>query len=209
MSRRLVIWGAGGHGRVVADAAETNGLWSSIAFLDDGWPARNASGPWPVIGSIQEAAQLLGTDDDIVIAIGHASVRMNLLSEAGMAGGRLVSVVHDSAVISRHASIGIGTVVLAGAVINPGVMVGDGCIINTSASVDHDCRLGAGVHICPGARLAGEVVVGERTWIGIGSCVRQGIVIGADVTVGAGAVVVSNCSDGVTVMGVPARVVGQ
>ena len=78
--------------------------------------------------------------------------------------------------------------------------------LNTVCSIDHDDQLGGGVHVCPGARLAGEVQVGARSWIGIGACVIQQVRIGSDVTVGAGAVVVRDLPDGVTAVGVPARV---
>ena len=94
----------------------------------------------------------------------------------------------------------------AQAVVQPGSRLGEGCIVNTAATVDHDCTLGAFVHISPGAHLAGGTQVGEDSWIGIGACTRQQVRIGSGVTVGAGAAVVGDVADGLTVAGVPARV---
>jgi acetyltransferase-like isoleucine patch superfamily enzyme len=97
-------------------------------------------------------------------------------------------------------------VVFAQAAVQALASIGVGSILNTGCSVDHDAQLAGGVHICPGAHLAGEVQVGSRSWIGIGASVIQQVRIGADVTVGAGAAVVCDLPDGVTAVGVPARV---
>lgn len=202
---RLLIVGASGHGRVVADCALASKRWSEIVFFDDRWPSLDRNLIWPVIGKVAAVAAQVREGDEIIVAIGHAPTRLALLSHFREAGMRIATVIHPHASISLETKIDSGTIVVSGAVINIGAAVGAGCIINTGCSVDHDCILGEGVHVCPGTRLAGDVHVGSQSWIGIGAVVRQGIRIGMNVTVGAGAAVVADVPDGLTVVGVPAR----
>lgn len=202
---KLLIVGAGGHGRVVADCAAAGSTYSEIAFLDDRHPQEAISGPWPIVGRLDELAQLATRFDACVIALGKAQQRLAMIDAAVCAGLDVPTLVHPAAVLSRHAHLEQGVVMLAGAIVNFGARLGRGCIVNTAGTVDHDCELADGVHVCPGAHLAGDVRVGLRTWFGIGAVARQGLRIGADVTVGAGAVCVRDVPDGTTVAGVPAR----
>jgi sugar O-acyltransferase (sialic acid O-acetyltransferase NeuD family) len=207
----LLILGAGGHARVVAETALSSGRFSTISFLDDLYSTTVPFMPvlcWPVIGPLAHALGEISPHSfgQAVVAIGHAATRLSWLQKLSVAGYDLPVLVHPAACVSPSARIGLGSVVFAQAVIQSQAMIGSGAILNTSCSVDHDAQLGDGVHICPGAHLAGEVHVGHRSWIGIGSSVIQQIHIGADVTVGAGAAVVRDLPDGVTAVGVPARV---
>ncbi|GAA4333681.1 hypothetical protein GCM10023144_25200 [Pigmentiphaga soli] len=204
--KTLAILGAGGHGRVVADAAEASGQWDEIFFFDDSWPDRTCNGPWQIVGNTKQLENDAKHYGGIVIAIGINRIRLRLSQEMEFKGGRLAVIVHPHATISRHAKVGKGSVVFAGAVVNIGATVGHACIINTGATVDHDCQLADGVHISPGANLAGTVNVGTCAWIGAGAAVRQQIAIGADVVVGVGAAVVHDQPAGVTVVGNPAKV---
>lgn len=207
----LLLLGAGGHARVVAETAFSTGRFSSIAFLDD-----RCTGPaqlpdqlgWPVIGPFAAALdpQIRHQFPAALVAIGNAAVRMQWLPRLAAAGYELPIVIHPTAWVSPSAQLSAGSVVFAQAAIQAQAVIGSGAILNTGCSVDHDAQLGDGVHICPGARLAGEVQVGDRSWIGIGSSLIQQIRIGADVTVGAGAAVVRDLPGGVTAVGVPARV---
>jgi sugar O-acyltransferase (sialic acid O-acetyltransferase NeuD family) len=203
--RRLLILGAGGHGKVVGDCAHAANVWSEILFFDDRWPSLATCGPWRVMGVGAALAKQAGRGDSAIVAIGQAEPRLAWLNRLVDAGVEIATVIHPSAVVSRDANLGKGCVVVAGAVINIGSRLGAGCIVNTGATVDHDCELGDGVHICPGANLGGGVRVGERSWIGIGGSVRHEVRIGARVTVGAGAAVVSNVADDLTMVGVPAK----
>lgn len=205
MSGGLLVAGAGGHGRVVADAAALLGTWGEIALLDDGLPPGARVSDWSVLGPLAYAEKLRARYSSLVVAIGNNSVRLDWTKRYLAQGLDVVSVVHPSANVGRAVELARGTVVLAGAVINTGVATGLGCIINSGAVVEHDCRLGAGVHISPGAVLAGQVVVGDYSWVGAGAVVREKIRIGRDVTVGIGSAVVADVEDGLTLGGVPAR----
>ena len=207
----LLLLGAGGHSRVVAETALATGHFSRIAFLDD----RRCDSvqlpdqlDWPVIGPFEAALDPLIRQQfpAALVAIGDAAVRLQWLPRLAVVGYELPVLIHPTAWLSPSARVGGGSVVFAHAAIQAQVLIGSAAILNTGCSVDHDVQLGDGVHICPGARLAGEVQVGDRSWIGIGASVIQQIRIGADVRVGAGAAVVRDLPDGVTAVGVPARV---
>lgn len=202
--RRLALLGASGHGKVVADAALASG-WESIEFFDDAWPQRKRNGLWPVVGDTAVLLEQLAHFDGVVVSIGDCAVRWAKQQLLQAVDARLATVIHPAASVSRHAALGPGSVVMAGAVVNIDADVGAACIINTGATVDHDCRLAEAVHICPGVHLAGNVQVGFGSWVGIGATVKQGIVLGNHVMVGAGAVVVRPIAGGETVIGNPAR----
>lgn len=201
----LLVAGAGGHGKVVADAAAISGKYDTVAFLDDRYPGITTVGDWRVVGKLSDASSNLEEFGAFVAAFGDAPLRLQALEMAERLGFSLAVVVHPAATLAGTVSLGAGTVVLAGAVVNFDAAVGRGCIINTGAVVEHDCRLEDGVHVCPGASVAGEVRIGRCSWIGIGACVTQRITIGNEVTVGAGAACVRDVPDGRVVVGVPAK----
>ncbi len=203
--KRLMIIGAGGHGKVVADTAQASGSWKEIIFLDDRFPELKQLGSWIVSGDITGIKNHPPNEWDVLVAMGENRSRLEYLHQVKAAGYKSPVLIHPAAWISPSVRLGRGCVVFAGAMINADVVLGTGCIINTCASVDHDCRLSDGVHISPGANLGGNVEIGHSSWVGIGVSIRHGVCIGANVVVGAGAAVVSNVEDGMTVVGVPAR----
>ena len=202
---KLLIIGAGGHGRVVADAALSSRQWEEIIFLDDAWPELSISGPWKVLGKVENLEYWRSICDDAIVAIGNGSLRLHFLQKLKDANFNLAIVVHPSARVSTLAKMGPGSVAFANSVVNIGADIGSGVIVNTGAIVEHDCILSNGVHICPGVCMSGGVYVEKLAWIGIGSVIRQYLSIGANSIVGAGAVVVSDVPDNVTVVGVPAH----
>lgn len=194
--KRLVIIGASGHGKVIADIAVRKG-YEEIVFLDDDENVKECAG-FPVIGKTCEAK---GMDGDKIVAIGNPKIRKRIQKEIS----GVITLIHPNAVISRRVEIGEGSVIMAGAVINTDVVIGNGCIINTGASVDHDCVLGDYVHVSVGAHVAGTVHIGERTWIGAGATVSNNVNICGDCMIGAGTVVIKDIDKPGTYVGVPAR----
>ena len=197
----LVIVGASGHGKVIADIAEKNG-YSDIVFLDDN-PAIKVCGQYRVVGGREEAKDYKHAD--FVVAIGNATIRRKIQTELCEMGLHIVTLIHPAAVIASNVKIGVGTVIMAGAVVNPCTEIGRGCIINTCASVDHDCQIGDYVHVSIGAHVAGTVTIKDNTWIGAGAIVINNIEIVEDCMIGAGAVVVHQIESSGTYVGVPAR----
>jgi sugar O-acyltransferase (sialic acid O-acetyltransferase NeuD family) len=207
----LLILGAGGHAKVVAETALACGVASRLAFLDDRCSGSDQLPPilgWPMLGPLVEALEpeTRAQFPAAMVAIGHSATRLLWLERLQAAGYALPVLIHPTAWVSPSAQLGPGSVVFSQVAVQAQATMGTGTILNTSCSVDHDAQLADGVHICPGARLAGAVQVGERSWIGIGAAVIQQVRIGADVTIGAGAAVVRDLPDGVTAVGVPARV---
>lgn len=199
--KRLLILGGGGHGRVVADIARLNG-YEDIGFLDDS--ADCGPLPFPRLGKCEDAVRYVA-DSDFIVAIGNAAVRRNFQERIAAAGGNPVTLIHPRAVVASSAVIGRGSVVMAGAVINPDARIGGGVIVNTAGTVDHDCEVGDFVHVSVGAHLCGTVKVGSGTWIGAGATVINNISICGNCMIGAGAVVVRDIRQPGTYVGIPAR----
>jgi UDP-N-acetylbacillosamine N-acetyltransferase len=206
----LLIYGAGGHARVVADIARLCGQHAVVGFLDDvnrdrhGLPFEEAS----ILGGLDHLDALRAQGiRDLFIAIGDCGDRLRLAETASRAGFVCPTLVHPGAVVAASATLGEGTVVVAGGIVNPGARVGAQVIVNTAASVDHDCVVADGAHIACGARLAGGVHVGRGAWIGLGAVIRERVRVGAFSIVGAGAVVLNDVPDGVVVYGCPAKVI--
>ena len=207
----LLLLGAGGHSRVVLEAAISSNNFSSYAFLDDSFSSSSDQCfvlGYPIIGVLAEASKLLLNRhwDFACVALGDSRLRLQLIGELLSNGFDLPPIIHSSSVVSSTSVVGPGSVIFANSVVQSSVNIGVGCIVNTSSTVDHDCFLDDGVHICPGAHLAGHVHVGQLSLIGIGASIIQGIRIGSNVTVGAGAAVVRDLPNGITAVGVPARI---
>ena len=197
MKTSLIIIGASGHGKVVADIAEKSG-YQNIVFLDAD-ENKKICGSYPVVGKDDMIDKLGG---DVIVAIGNASIRRRI--QESIDNSRIATLIHPDAVIAKDVKIGIGTVVMAGAVINSGASIGKGCIINTCASIDHDCVISDYVHVSVGAHIAGTVNVKDNTWIGAGAIVSNNLAINGDCMIGAGAVVVRDIESSGTYVGVPA-----
>ncbi|WP_010681355.1 acetyltransferase [Acetivibrio cellulolyticus] len=203
MKNRLIIIGASGHGKVVADIALSMNKWKSIAFLDDNEELKESLG-LQVIGTYADAYKYKD-DSDIFVAVGNNSIRERIQDDLESEGANIPVLVHPNSVIGTRVEIGNGTVIMAGSVINCCTVIGKGCIINTGSTLDHDNVIENFVHISPGAHLAGTVKIGKGSWIGIGSSISNNINITNGCKVGAGTVVVKDISESGTYVGVPAR----
>jgi acetyltransferase EpsM len=201
----IVIFGSGGHGRVVADTLKVARA-PLAGFLDDRPPAAFV-GEIPLLGGrgCLDQPEFLN-NYDILIAIGEARLRRELALLVLDRGGHLAKAIHPSAVIASDVFIGEGTVIMAGVVINTGSRVGRFAIVNTGATIDHDNVIEDGVHISPGCHLAGNVICRADAFIGTGTSIIPRIEIGARATIGAGAAVISDVPPDVLAAGCPAVV---
>ncbi len=200
---RLIVLGAGGHGKVVADVAECCG-YTEIAFLDDGMIENGVCSVngYAVLGKLDQAEHFNDGDTLFVIGIGNNTIRRDIAEKYALPW---VTLVHPSAVVAKTARLDVGTVVMANAVVNPCVAVGRHCIVNTGSVVEHDNVIADYAHISPRAVLGGSVTIGAGTHIGLGASVKNGVRICENCVVGVGAVVVKNIEEQGTYIGVPAR----
>lgn len=214
MTVPVVVVGAGGHARVVADALLCQGV-EVRGFVDENRSLHGSSVYGrPVFGgegALDDEA-LVGCD--LVNGLGGigreqgAPLRRRVQERLEAAGRRFVGVRHPTAHVSPRAELADDVQVLAGAVVQPGARIGTGSVINTRAVVEHDCRLGTFVHCAPGSVVCGDVSLGDDVHIGAGAVVRQGLTLGRRVVVAAGAAVVADQDVAAVLMGVPARVRG-
>jgi acetyltransferase EpsM len=204
--RKVLIWGASGHARVVADIVRLNKQYELAGFVDNTASAPDRFLNHTVYHDLEDLRTVRNLSAaSLIVGVGDCRARMRLAGAAKERGFTLISAIHPRAVVSSDASIGEGTVVAAGAVVNPGCSIGANVIINTGATVDHDCRIADGVHVSPGVHLGGWVTVGRATWLGIGAIVKDRMAIGEGAIIGAGSVVLSDIPERVVAWGVPAR----
>lgn len=199
-SRTLLIVGAGGHGRVVADAALAQGAWERVVAT-----AHDIAGGGELLPGVPLLARAEASQGAhaVHVAIGAAGARER--ESAAAAGLPLANVVHPRAAVSPHAQLQTGCFVAAQAVVAPCATLGRGVIVNHGAVVDHDCAVGDFTHIAPGATLAGKVHVGRRVLVGAGARLLPGVRVADDVVIGAGAVVHADIETPGTYAGVPVR----
>jgi UDP-perosamine 4-acetyltransferase len=206
---RIIIVGAGGHGRVVLDILRAAGEHEVAGFVDatpalagqkvEGLPV---FGPANVLSKVRQQ-KIQGA----IVAIGDCRARVKYSQVLKEHGFQLVRAIHPRSVVSPSATLGDNVMVSAGACVCPHARIGDSVIVNTNSVIDHECEIAEGVHICPGAVLGGRVRVGRWAWIGLGANVIQCITIGQCATIGAGAAVIRDVPDYATVVGVPGRVI--
>ena len=173
----LLIIGAGGHGRVVAETAELMGTWENIMFLDDRIDVDMVMGH-RIIGKLNEYERFVHKCEYAVVCIGDNEKRLDLIEKILKAGYKVPVIIHPKASVSRYSDIGEGSVILAGAVINTNVSIGRGCIININSCVDHDSTVYDGVHVCSGAVVRSMCRIGRLSYIGARGCVRSGSQLG-------------------------------
>jgi UDP-N-acetylbacillosamine N-acetyltransferase len=207
-STRVLILGAGGHGRVVLDILLQSGHHQVVGFLDNN---RNIYGRRidgiPVLGTIDDLAELARqfSVGGVIVAIGDNGVRRGVARMIDALGIELINGIHPSAALARNATLGRNVVMAAGVVVCAHCQIGDSVILNTGCIIDHQTMIGEGSHICPGVRIAGRVTVEPGTFIGIGATIIPKVTLGCECIVGAGAVVIDDIPPLATVVGVPAR----
>ena len=194
MNKKLAIIGAGGHGKVVGEIALLN-KYQAIDFFDDKVEDIKKF-PFNICGNLDRLKDSLKNYDAFFVAIGDCQTRYEKISWLKKKTVDIGSLVHPKSTISKFSFLGVGTCIMANAVVNPGALIKDGVIINTSSSIDHDCVIEDYAHISPNCSLSGNVSIGKFTHLGTGSSVHPGIHIGNNVKIGIGSKIFKNILDG-------------
>jgi sugar O-acyltransferase (sialic acid O-acetyltransferase NeuD family) len=209
MVNKLFIIGAGGHGKVAAECAESMGIYQEIVFLDASAKKRTQVGPWNIVDEPESFSQYILPNSEFFVAIGDNHVRAKWLNALLKSEAQVTTLIHASATIGQYSILGQGGMLSAHAVVNPFSVLGVGCIVNTGATLDHDCEVGDFVHIAPGCHIAGTVKIGDLSFIGIGCSIVQSVNIGDNCVLGAGSVVVGDIKDNSLGYGVPAKIIKE
>ncbi|MGI8688070.1 MAG: acetyltransferase [Thermomicrobiales bacterium] len=200
----VLILGAGGHAKVVADILCCQGT-PVLGFLDDNpatWGAARLG--LPVLGGIATYREYMPSG--LILGIGDIATRKAVVERLGACARDLwCNAIHPHATVAHSVRLGRGVAVMARGVVNPDAILGDHSVVNTGATVDHDGVIGAHAHIGPGAHLAGGIRVGTGALIGVGANITPWLTIGDGAVIGAGSVVVDDVPAHVTVKGIPAR----
>jgi sugar O-acyltransferase (sialic acid O-acetyltransferase NeuD family) len=176
VDKTLLILGAGGHGKAVAEAALLSGDWQYMLFVDDRWPQLQESFGFPVVADIAGLTSVTGAQAAIV-AVGNNALREQWMDALHAAGLTLATVIHPRACVSRSAQLGEGCAIMALAMVGVDARIGRGAIVNANATVDHDASLGDFAHLGVGVQIAGGVVVGARSWLQAGCCAGYRVVV--------------------------------
>ncbi len=195
--KRIYIYGASGHGLVVADIARLCG-YEEIIFIDDG------NKKYQSFEDIKDNNVI-----PIALGIGNNQIRKRIFEKVKSFGFNIATLIHPSSVISNSVNIDEGTVVMAKVVLNANAVVGKAVILNSSCVIEHECRIEDFVHISPNAVLGGNVEVKELTHVGIGSTVIQGIIIGKNCIIGSSSNVVKNIDNNKKAFGNPCKEIGN
>ncbi|TCI46221.1 acetyltransferase [Exiguobacterium sp. SH3S2] len=205
--KKLLIIGASGHGKVVANIAHDCNEWDEIAFIDDDKKKIGSSFSDFKVIDVTKNVRSYVDDYEFVIGIGDADVRERLTLFLKESGAKFTTLIHPSVVIGLDVKIEQGTVIMPGCIINSSTIIKESCIINTASTINHDCEINKYAHISPGSHIAGNVSIGEKCWVGIGSSIVNDITIVDNCTIGAGAVVVADISQSGTYVGIPAKII--
>lgn len=196
-TNEIFIYGANGHGKVVADIIHACGFTIG-GWIDDDITKNCLS--WEDFCSLHVQAQ-------IALGIGSNDIRCAIAKKIKSAGHTLPVLIHPTSVVSPSAFLKEGSVVMPLCVINAGTCIGSGVIINSASIIEHDCSIGNYVHISPNSSIAGNVTIGDNTHIGLASSIIQGITIGEGSIIGAGATVIGNLPNHITAVGTPAKII--
>lgn len=208
--KKLIMLGGGGHARVLIDIIKSHKIHEIAGILDPNLQPCFYISDIPVLGNddllldiynsgIHNACIGLGS-------IGNNDGRKRLYEKAKLSRFDIPPIIHLQAVVSVATEYSEGVQIMAGAIVQPGSLIGANTIINTGAIIEHDCRLGKHIHICPGSVVSGGCSIGDGSFIGAGATIIHGIKIGENCLIAAGAVVVGDVPDFFKAMGVPARI---
>jgi sugar O-acyltransferase (sialic acid O-acetyltransferase NeuD family) len=198
--KTIVIFGAGGHTKVIIDLINTLQDYEIVGIYDDSKEGffQNI----PIIGKIH---QINTNYDEYIIGIGNNEIREKIYNQYQNLPWAVL--IHPKSIVAKNAIVNKGTVIFAGAVIQTDVTIGKHCIINTNCNIDHECILSDFTSICPGSTICGNVQIGKLTFIGANSTIIQGITIGNKCLTGAGSVIIKNIENNKKVVGNPGRII--
>ena len=204
---KVFVYGAGGHGKVVADCLSAAGRYDVRGFIDDD---ESRSGltvtGLQIIGGLDQLRREAETKIGVALGVGDNARRQKCAALCMTLDIEILTVIHPAATVSKSADLQPGTVVMAGAVINPSAEIGAGVIVNTGAVIEHDVSIGDYAHVSPNAVMGGGSRLGSLAHLGLGAAVLPQVAVGNGTVIGAGAVVVRDIADNVVAFGVPARV---
>lgn len=183
----VLIVGAGGHGRSVAEAILLGGMYRLAGFLDDNWPDLRAVWDYPVLRRLGELESCLRHTRFTIVAIGNNATRERVHARILAAGGELVTIIHPAATVSPRAVLGAGCAVMAGAIVGTEARLGQGAIVNCNATVDHHCTVGDFAHLGVGACMAGGSVLGHGAWMQAGAAIGYGVKVAPGAVLAPGA----------------------
>lgn len=186
-STRLLIVGAGGHGRSVAEAVKAVGIYELVGFVDDAAPGLAQVCGYAVLGTTDDVTAYRAHADAAIVAVGNNALREALSAKLICAGFNLVTVIHPRAIVSASAGVGAGCAIMAGAIVGTGARLACGVIVNCGAVVDHDAQVHDYGHLGVNACMSGGAVLGRRAWMQAGSALGYGVKVAADVVLLPGA----------------------
>lgn len=206
--RKIILIGGGGHCRSCIDVIESTGEYKITGIVDENLQEGTLVMNYPVIGDDRMLAEISDKVDFAIVTIGqeHSSEkRKHLFNNLKALGFKVPAIGADRSYVSKHASVGIGSMIFHHAMINAKVKIGMNCIINTNALIEHDVIVGSHSHIAPSATLNGSAQIGEECFVGSNAVILHNISICNNVKIGAGAVVIKNIDQPGTYVGIPAR----
>lgn len=195
----IVLVGAGGHARACIDVIELEGRFSVAGLVGLREEVGTRVLGYPVLGTDQDLSAVLGDVRHALVTIGQIKtpdLRIRLFEAIERQGCALPVIVSPHAHVSKHATLGAGTIIMHGAIVNAGASVGRNCIVNSQALVEHDSAIADHCHIATACAINSGVHVGAGTFVGSNACVRQGTRIGARCLIGMGQRVLADCADG-------------
>jgi sugar O-acyltransferase (sialic acid O-acetyltransferase NeuD family) len=204
----VVVYGTGGHGKVIVDILRANGI-RIAGFLEDNPQKRGDEYGLKILGGAEWLKEAAGQTIAVALGIGDNFARRAVAERCIAAGACLLTAVHPSATIAASATISPGTVIMPHAVVNADAVIRQGAIINTGAIVEHDCTVGDFAHLSPRAAVGGNVQVGDLSWLGMGSIVIPNRKVGRGSIIGAGATVIHDIGDWTVAVGTPAHVLKE
>jgi sugar O-acyltransferase (sialic acid O-acetyltransferase NeuD family) len=207
-TEQILLVGAGGHARASIDVLEQAAQFSVAGLA--GLPNQVGTSVlgYPVVGTDADLARLRAQYAYALVVVGQIKSpepRIRLFDLLLLHGYTLPVVVSPHAHVSRHATVGAGSIVMHGAVVNASAVVGRNCILNSQSLVEHDAVIGDHCHVATAAAINSGVSVGAATFVGSNSCIRQGIRIGERCVIGMGQRVLADCAAGTQLPGIKAR----